>query len=417
MLRHVYTAATLVALASTAASGQGTLTDHSPALTLRAAVAEALERNAELAALRGEYAVARAVPAQERFLAAPTFEAQIWQWPLTTLNPIRTDMYMFTAEQELPGKGKRAARALVGERDAELSRQQIAIRANAILNELKQAYVDLALAREITAFYDRQGTLLDDVAEATALRYAGGQGAQRHTVATLVELTRLQQERIRVDERIESAEARLNTVMGRPVGQPVERLAALEAAVAATDAERIALERHPQVALANAMVAREEAELARLRGERRPDFVVGGGYMLMPGDAGALTVRAGITWPNAPWSRGRLDASVGVQAKRVEAAKARQQSLAAEIRQVVRQAVIKLRAAERQVQLIESTVLPQVEHAFDLARIGYTGGEGAFSDVLESQRMLLTVRLEYAEARANVSRARAELESAVGLHE
>jgi hypothetical protein len=38
------------------------------------------------------------------------FETQIWGWPITTLNPIRTDMYMFMAEQELPGKGKRAAR-------------------------------------------------------------------------------------------------------------------------------------------------------------------------------------------------------------------------------------------------------------------------------------------------------------------
>ena len=416
MLRHVHTAAALIALASTAVAGQGTRADNVPPLTLRAAVAEALERNLELTALRGEYESARAAPAQQKFLAPPMFETQIWQWPITTLNPIRTDMYMFMAEQELPGKGKRAARALVGEREAELSRQGIAVRANTILSELKQAFVDLALARELTAFYDRQATLLEDVAEATALRYAGGQGAQHHTVATLVELTRLRQERIRADERIESAEARLNTSMGRPVSQPIERLAASET-VAIADAERIALERHPQVALAAAMVAREEAELVRLRGERRPDFVVGGGYMLMPGEAGALTVRGGITWPNAPWSRGRLEASADVQAKRIEAAKARQQSLAAEIRQAVRQAAIKLRAAERQVQLIESTVLPQVEHAFDLARVAYTGGEGAFADVLESQRMLLTVRLEHAEARASLARAKADLESAVGLYE
>jgi cobalt-zinc-cadmium efflux system outer membrane protein len=417
MLRHIQIAAALVALASTAIAGQGTVTDDASALTLRAAITEALERNPELAALRGEYDVARAAPAQEGHLAPPMFETQVWQWPITTLNPIRTEMYMFMAEQELPGRGKRAARALVGEREAELSRQQIAVRANTILSELKQVFVDLALARELTAFYDRQGRLLDEVAEATALRYAGGQGAQHHTVATLVELTRLRQERIRVDERIESAEARLNALMGRSVTQPLERLAAEAPTVAMADAERIALERHPQVALATAMIAREEAELARLRGERRPDFVVGGGYMLMPGDAGALTVRAGITWPNAPWSRGRLDASIDVQARRIEAAKARQQSMAAEIRQAVRQAAIKLRAAERQVQLIESTVLPQVEHAFDLARVGYMGGEGAFSDVLESQRMLLTVRLEYAEARASVAKARADLESAVGFYE
>src|SRR5687767_12928946 len=143
-------------------------------LTVGRAVAEALERNQELIALRRDYDAARAEPAQERFLAPPTFEAEIWQWPITTLNPIRTDMYMFTAEQELPGRGKRAARVLVGERDADVSRQRVAVRANAILGELKQAFVDLSLAREEVTLYDQQVGVLDDVAEATALRYAGG---------------------------------------------------------------------------------------------------------------------------------------------------------------------------------------------------------------------------------------------------
>jgi hypothetical protein len=38
-------------------------------------------------------------------------EAEIWQWPIDSLNPTKTDMYMFTASQDFPGKGKRAAGA------------------------------------------------------------------------------------------------------------------------------------------------------------------------------------------------------------------------------------------------------------------------------------------------------------------
>jgi cobalt-zinc-cadmium efflux system outer membrane protein len=416
MLRVLKLSTFLLALASQSAA-QTSAATASPPLTVDRAIAEALERNQELIALRREYEAARTAPAQERFLAPPMLEAAIWQWPITTLNPIRTDMYMFTAEQELPGRGKRAARVLVSERAGDVSRQQIAVRANTILGELKQAFADLSLAREQATLYEQQIGILDDVAEATALRYAGGQGPQHHTVTTLVELTRLRKDRIGTDERIQAAEARLNTLLGRPVAQPVEPLATLSDVVSAADAERIALERHPELTLAAAAIAREEAELARLTGERRPDYVVGGGYMLMPGEAGAWTARAGITWPNAPWSRGRLDASVDLQSRRIDAAKAKQLAMAAAIRQSVRQAVIRLQAAERQVQLIESTVLPQVEHAVELARIGYTGGEGTFSEVLESHRMLLTTRLEYAQARADVARARADLHTAVGTYE
>ena len=386
----------------------------SPALTLPAATAEALERNPELVALRHEYEAARAAPAQAGFLAPPMLEAQIWGWPVTTLNPARTDMYMLMGEQQLPGKGKRAARVLVAEREAEISRQQIAVRANEILDDLRQSYIDLAFIRDTFDYYTRQSQLLEDLTETATLRYAAGEGAQHHTVVALVEVAAIEKERIAAEERAQMAEARLNTLLGRPPSQPIEPLAPMVTTVSAEEAERLALARHPDVAMVAAAVAREEAELARVRAERRPDYVVGGGYMLMPGDAGAWTARGGITWPNAPWSRGGINTAIDVQARRVEAARARSAVVAAQLRQAIREAVVRLNAAERHLRLIESTVLPQIEHAFELTRLAYAAGEGAFSDMLDTRRTLLATQLEYLEARANVARARADLETAAG---
>ncbi|MGH7553819.1 MAG: TolC family protein [Longimicrobiales bacterium] len=387
---------------------------QAPPLTLRAAIDEATARNPELVALRQEYEAGRAAPAQERFLAPPMLEAQIWGWPVTTLNPARTQMYMLMAEQELPGKGKRAARTLVAEREAEMSRQQIAVRANQILNDVRNAYIDLAFTRETFALYSRQAALLDQLAETATLRYAAGEGAQHHTVVVLVEVAGIEKEHIAAEERAQAAEARLNTLLARSVSQPVEVLEPIAATLSPEEAEQRALARHPEVAMVEAAVAREEAELERVRGERRPDFVVGGGYMLMPGDAGAWTARAGITWPNAPWSRGRLTTAIDVQAKRVEAAKARRSVVASQLRQAVREAVIRLNAAERQVRLINSTVLPQIEHAFELTRLSYAAGEGPFTEILDTRRRLFSMELEYLEAQANVARARADLETVAG---
>src|SRR5215216_5731725 len=81
-----------------------------PPLTLRSAIDEALEHNPMLVAARRRFEAAQQRPAQERFLMPPSFEAQIWQWPVTTLNPLNTNMYMFTMQQEVPGRGKRALR-------------------------------------------------------------------------------------------------------------------------------------------------------------------------------------------------------------------------------------------------------------------------------------------------------------------
>jgi cobalt-zinc-cadmium efflux system outer membrane protein len=383
-------------------------------LTLNAALDEALQRNADLIALRREYDAALAVPVAERYLAPPSFEAQIWAWPVTTLNPIRTDFYMVSMEQTLPGRGKRAAREAVAGRDADVERRQITVRANVILDEVRQAFAALQLARDTLVIYERQVPVLRDLAEAATVRYASGHGEQHDTVTPLVELTRLQSSAITWRTRARTEEARLNTLLGRTVDLPVEPLLPLVVTAVPFDAVTAALERHPAMALAAADIAREEAELARLLGERRPDFVVGGGYMLMPGDAGAWMARAGITWPNAPWSRKRLDAEIEAQARRVAAATARKDAVVSAIRRGVQEAQVQIAAARERAELIESTLLPHVEHALEVSQAGYRTGRAEFGDVIEAQRMLLDVGVQYAEARSAVALSLSGLDRAIG---
>jgi outer membrane protein TolC len=383
-------------------------------LTLNAALDEALQRNPDLIALRRDYEAALAVPAVERFLAAPSFEAQIWEWPVTTLNPIRTDMYMLTMEQVLPGRGKRAAREAVAGHDADVDRRQITVQANGILDQVRQAFAALQMARDTLVIYDRQVPVLRDLAEAATVRYASGHGEQHDTVTPLVELTRLQSDAITWRTRARSEEVRLNALLGRPVDRPVEPLLPMVVTAIPFDAVAAALERHPAVALVAAEIAREEAELARLEGERRPDFVVGGGYMLMPGDAGAWTARAGITWPNAPWSRKRIDAEVVAQTRRVAAAFARRDAIVSGIRRSVQEAQVQIDAARQRAELISTTLLPHVEHALEVAQTGYSAGRAEFGDIINAQRMVLDVGIQYVEARTAVALALAGLDRAMG---
>src|SRR5207249_3007337 len=70
-----------------------------PPLTLRAALDGALAKNPELLALRAQLGVTRERPAQERALAPPMLETTIWHWPINSLNPANTNMYMFMATQ------------------------------------------------------------------------------------------------------------------------------------------------------------------------------------------------------------------------------------------------------------------------------------------------------------------------------
>jgi outer membrane protein TolC len=389
---------------------------QSPAtLSLQDALSEARRANPELIALQRQAGAVRAAIPAARFLDPPMLEAQIWGWPVTTLNPSRTDMYMFMGEQALPGKGKRTARERVATEEARLSDAQIAVRANTIDAEVKQAFAELLLARATVELLSQQRPLLQATTDVASIRYAAGTAGQHDTVKSLVELSRLRVDAIGWQERARIAEARLNVAMGRAPDTPVPSLSPTRLDfVNAADVERLALERNPDLAMSAAVVDREQAELTRLRGERRPDYVIGGGYMLQPGGAGAWTARAGITWPNAPWSRGRLNTEIAVQEKRVDAARAEREALELRIRRGVRDTLVSVEAAQERVRLLETTVLPHISHAVDVATIAYGTSRGEYTDLLDSQRMLLTTRMDLIAAQADLQRAAADLESAIG---
>jgi outer membrane protein TolC len=411
IVRHLCTwlALGVMAGASTQAGAQP--------LTIEAALAEAATRNPELAALEREHEAARLAVDTERFLDPPVFETQIWQWPVRSINPADVGMFMFMGEQELPGRGKRALRQAVRARDAEVVALQIAARRQEILAAVRTAVVDLAQAREVLDILAAQERLLREMADAATLRYAASRTGPQDTLKAVLEIARLQEEVVTTREQGRLAEARLNGLLGRQADAPVGALtpqAGFHVLPAAADLQHMALERQPDLARARVEAERERAELARIRGERRPDFVIGGGYMLMPGEAGAWTARAGLTWPNAPWARGRLVAQIAEQEKRVDAASARLYGEENRVRIAVQEALVRLAAARDRAQLLQTSVLPQIQQSLDVARVAYQADRGGLLDLVDTHRALLAGRIDYVRARSDAQRAAADLERAVG---
>src|SRR5690349_20203292 len=84
-------------------------------LSLEDAVRHALTHNADIAASRQQIEPLRSKTQLSRVLPPPTLEAQIWQWPVNSVDPRNTDSFMLMASQDLPGKGKRAAAETVAQ--------------------------------------------------------------------------------------------------------------------------------------------------------------------------------------------------------------------------------------------------------------------------------------------------------------
>ncbi|MBI3047837.1 MAG: TolC family protein, partial [Acidobacteria bacterium] len=195
-----------------------------------------------------------------------------------------------------------------------------------------------------------------------------------------------------------------------PVGAPHERVILPPS----SELQRMALERQPELRSVLLQRERAEAALAAARTDYKPDFFVGGGYFLMPGQAGAWTASAGISWPNAPWSRGRLDARVAEAAAEIEAARARERAVENAIRFSVQQAYVRVQTAAQRAALLRTSIVPQSEQTLEVSRVAYQADRVDFLALIDNQRVLLDTQLAYHRAVSELEQAIADLERAVG---
>ena len=388
-----------------------------PPVALAELIQESLDKNLELIALRAQVDVTRQRPAQERFLGAPMAEAQVWQWPFNSINPADTNMYMFMVTQDLPGRGKRQLRAAVAEKDIALAESDIAVRARDVVNQVKQAYASLFIARRAIRVHLDSVDLLRQIADVSQAKYTTGRISQQDVLKPVVELSRLHSDIIMFDEQARLASARINVLLNRPPETPIGPLIEPQEQTvlpATADLQRLALDRQPELQRARLEIERAEAELASVRADYKPDFSVQGGYMLMPRMTDAWTARVGITWPKAPWSRGKIDARVAEQTAAIQVAKARAQAMENAVRLAVQEAYVRAKSAQDRAVLLRTTIKPQSQQTLDVSRVGYQSDRVDFQALIDNQRVLLDVNLDYFRALSDFTQALADLERAVG---
>jgi outer membrane protein TolC len=259
--------------------------------------------------------------------------------------------------------------------------------------------------------------LLRQIADVSQAKYTTGRISQQDVLKPVVELSRLHTDIIMFDEQAKLATARLNILLNRmpetllgPLIEPQEQ----RMLPATADLQRIALERQPELQRSRVEIERAEAELASVRSDYKPDFSVQGGYMLMPRMTDAWMGRVGITWPKAPWSRGKIDARVAEQTAAVQAAKARTQVLENMVRLAVQEAYVRATAAQERAVLLRTTIKPQSEQTLEVSRVAYQTDRVDFQALIDNQRVLLDVNLDYFRALSDFTQALADLERAVG---
>jgi cobalt-zinc-cadmium efflux system outer membrane protein len=180
-----------------------------------------------------------------------------------------------------------------------------------------------------------------------------------------------------------------------------------------------------EVKAAEKRIEKSERAIEFAKHDNWPDFFVGVGFVnvgarndpagieLPPPDNGknAVSVSAGI---NIPIWRDKYDGAVREASETLLAERNSYANVRNEMEFSIRDQVVRIETLQDQIRLFEDALIPQAEETLRATEAAYETGQLGVLDLLDSERVLLNVRIVNARYYADLLNALANLERAIG---
>lgn len=320
----------------------------------------------------------------------------------------------YRLSQALPFPGKLSLRKKIAMREADAVRAESASRELEVLEAVKMSYFEYSFLGESIRITGEVRKLLQGMSAIAEAKYATGQVSQQDVIRTNMEITILTNEIISLDAERGVVAARIKSLLGRPQSSEFEAAGDLSRERIELDTDRLigmAWAENPEIrsALAVAEAGEFSADLARKN--YYPDFMLG----VEPMQRGGRFDEFGVMFQvNIPIWRGKYDNLL----RSAEAAADSARSMAASEKNdkalEVKSAALRVEAAARTLTLFETGLVPQAELSFESALRNYQAGKIDFLALLDTERELKRVRIEYAGTLAGYRKLVAALERVVG---
>jgi outer membrane protein TolC len=385
-----------------------------PTLRLSDVLEEALRANPGLRAARERASAARAEPARVSAYDDPVVSWEAWNTP-ESFRIDEADNNIFKLSQKIPFPGKRSLAGRMAERDADVASADASASERDLVAMVKRAYYTLWQSHQNLTIYSRDEALVERFAKIAEQKYAVGQVAQPDVLRPQVELTRILSRVTTEKLAIDSGHAELNALLGRspaaPLGVP-EMPSPPKLDETDPELTALALKSRPEVPAKAALVERERTKLSMAKLDYLPDFEVSISRFVNFQSRDGFGAMASVSLPFV--NKRKYDAEIEGARAALATAEAEYRAATDRVTREVRQAILRARSALLQRDLLVHTHVPLAEQTLGASEIGYQTGKVDFLSLVDSFRAVESVHLEHVAAEAELARAFADLELAVG---
>ena len=394
-------------------------------LPLDKAITEALAANPSLAAIEARAKALAEIPDQAEALPDPSLSVNIVNLPLDSFSFTQEGMTQFQVgiTQALPYPGKLALRSQAASQEARAAESDLEEKRLQLVRDVKTVWWNLFYLDRALEVIARNQILLEQFVNVAETRYTVGRGLQQDILLAQLELSKLSDSAIRVQNRRENEGVRLNVLMDHPAAKTIQLPSSVdEALLAPVSAEMLrqrAVAARPSLAAqAERMgAARSRVDLAAK--DYAPDFKLGAVYGLRSGNNPDGSRRADfgsvMFSMNLPLYTGsKQDRAVDQRNAEWMQQKYQLHDQRNQVASQVQQAITDYRRAGEQAQLFQRQIIPQARQTVDAMLAGYQVGKVDFLNLVRSQTTLYDYETQYWKALSAANQALARLVAAVG---
>lgn len=314
--------------------------------------------------------------------------------------------YSATQQIELPSvRSARIQTATIGRESSEFSLADVRLSVRAAV---KQAFYQLLRRKGEIQLYEENLKLVEDLRRRIQVQVDVGEAARLELTRAEAEVATARTYARSAQLRLISALAALRAAMNSPIPPNIEPKGSLDPPLTLPSLDSLkteVLNNHPALAQTRAEIRRAEARLRTEKELRKPAPTLHGEYERQP-DLGFY--RFGVSVPVPFWNRrqGPIQEAVAAFNQAEAVADVRQVELTAALERAYGQ----YQVAGQQVTMFQDGVLREAEAALQAAEAAFKFGERGIMEVLDSQRVLRSIRIDYLNAQFDRQSALIELE-------
>lgn len=320
--------------------------------------------------------------------------------------------------QRLPFPGKQRASKRAAENRAAGLAESLETARQRLASSVRSAYYDLAYWLEARQTVERNIDLVTELEAVARERYKVGRGLQVHVLQAQKNLTRLEDQKLMIDQMAETSRWQLARLLGNMnpgyLSASLPEVKGLPELDVESLRDRL-IKRNPDYKSSALAVEMRKDLLRKARLDYLPDLTLGAGYgfrwendMFPMFSKDMLMVTAGLNIPLwAGWKQKNIVSSAKTDLRQSEYSRSDlRNGLTFELEKYL----LEYRRNKSKYALYGQSLIPQTRATLESARAAYRVGKLEFLDVITAQMELFDAELELHRSLADALKALAEID-------